>query len=71
MIKIEQISSKFIISKGTVMMFVGGLIMGIALEHSNLHTRIALKIIIFFGSSYKKYEIIIIIIMIPYNHLIF
>lgn len=40
--------------KGTVMMFIGGLIMGIALEHSNLHRRLALKIIIFFGSSYKN-----------------
>lgn len=36
-------------------MFIGGLVMGIALEHSNLHRRLALKIIIFFGSSYKKY----------------
>ncbi|KAI2811081.1 hypothetical protein BLOT_002252 [Blomia tropicalis] len=40
--------------KGTIMMFLGGLIMGIALEHSNFHRRIALKIIIFFGSSYRK-----------------
>lgn len=44
--------------KGTVMMFIGGLIMGIALEHSNLHRRLALKIIIFFGSSYKKYKLV-------------
>lgn len=36
------------------MMFFGGLIMGIALEHSNLHRRVALKVIIFFGSSVKN-----------------
>lgn len=40
--------------KGTNMMFFGGLIMGIALEHSNLHRRVALKVIIFFGSSVKN-----------------
>lgn len=37
------------------MMFFGGLIVGIALEHCNLHRRIALKVIMLFGSSIKKY----------------
>lgn len=40
--------------KGTNMMFFGGLIMGIALEHSNLHRRVALKVIVLFGSSVKN-----------------
>lgn len=43
--------------KATNMMFFGGLVMGIALEYSNLHKRIALKVIIYFGSSIKKYAL--------------
>lgn len=39
--------------KAANMMFVGSLIVGIALEYCKLHYRIALKVIIWFGSNMK------------------
>ncbi|UXI14913.1 putative heat shock protein 70-interacting protein [Sarcoptes scabiei] len=40
--------------KAANMMFLGGLVMGIALEHCHLHHRIALKVITMFGSSFNR-----------------
>lgn len=45
----EEISQNYM--KAANMMFFGGLIVGISLEHCNLHHRISLKVIIWFGSS--------------------
>jgi hypothetical protein len=39
--------------KATNFMFLGGLILALAIEHSGLHQRLALKIMIFVGSSPK------------------
>ncbi|CAB0035552.1 unnamed protein product [Trichogramma brassicae] len=38
----------------TIMMFVGGLIFAIAIEHSKLHERIALRSMIAFGCNHKR-----------------
>ncbi|XP_046916333.1 Na(+)/citrate cotransporter isoform X2 [Dermatophagoides farinae] len=45
----EEISQNYM--KAANMMFFAGLMMGISLEHCNLHHRISLKVIIWFGSS--------------------
>ena len=38
----------------TIMVFLGGLILAIAIEHSKLHMRIALGVMKFVGCSHKK-----------------
>ena len=38
---------------GTAMMFIGGLIVGLAVEFSNIHKRIALKVILLAGPDPK------------------
>ncbi|OTF69139.1 hypothetical protein BLA29_001714 [Euroglyphus maynei] len=45
----EAISQNYM--KAANMMFFGGLVVGISLEYCNLHHRISLKVIIWFGSS--------------------
>lgn len=41
--------------KETNMMFIGGLIVAIAVEHCKLHVRVALKVLLLIGTSPKRY----------------
>lgn len=40
--------------KETMLMFIGGLIIALAVEHCNLHKRVALKVISIIGCSQRK-----------------
>lgn len=40
--------------KETMLMFIGGLIIALAVEHCNLHNRIALKVISLIGCSQRR-----------------
>lgn len=38
----------------TMLMFIGGLIIALAVEHCNLHKRVALKVISLIGCSQRR-----------------
>lgn len=40
--------------KETMLMFIGGLIIALAVEHCNLHKRVALKVISLIGCSQRR-----------------
>lgn len=48
--------------KDTMLMFIGGIIIALAVEHCNLHQRVALKVISVIGCSQRKS-----VILIPYR----
>lgn len=41
--------------KDTMLMFIGGLVIALAVQHCNLHQRMALKVISIIGCSQRKY----------------
>lgn len=41
--------------KETMLMFIGGLIIALAVEHCNLHKRVALKVISLIGCSQRRW----------------